>query len=81
MNVQIPIGPWAKGRHNKEIGLYYRQQFLDAVEPYSLSLYTNVLGYSREQAEVVMAGVRKDLQNPDLHMYVNFHFTYGRKVS
>ena len=77
--IKVPIGPWAKGARNKEIGRWYRAQFVDAVEPFSLVLYTRVLGYTNEQTQVIMANVRNDLKNPDLHLYVNFHFTYGRR--
>ncbi len=75
--LQIPIGPWAKNKRYKEIGRYYRAQFLEAVEPFSLALYTRVLGYSYEQTQVIMANVRNDLSNPRLHLYVNFHFCRG----
>ena len=76
---QIPIGRWAKGDKIKEIGMYYRVQFVEAIEPFSLALYTRVLGYSIEQTQVIMANVLNDLKNPKLHLYVNFHFAYGRK--
>lgn len=76
---KVPIGPWAKGQSYKDLGVYYRAQFLEAVEPFTLELYTKVLGYSYEQAQAVIALVKGDLTNRSAHLYVKFFFTYGRK--
>ncbi len=63
----------------KELGTFYRAQFLDAVEPFTLALFTRVLGYSEDEAKMVVAGVKNDLRNPRTHMWVPFHFVYGRR--
>jgi hypothetical protein len=76
---KVPIGPWAKGKRNKELGMYYRAQFVDAVEPFTMALFTRVLKYTAEEAQIVVARVKKDLINPNLHMYVNFYYIWGRK--
>ena len=65
----------------KELGTFYRAQFLDAVEPFTLALFTRVLGYSADEAKIVIARVKRDLVNPKLHMYVHFHFVWGRKAT
>jgi hypothetical protein len=76
---QVPIGPWAKGKKNKELGVFYRAQFLDAVEPFTLALYTRVLGYSPEEAQIVVARVKQDLRNRQHHLWAPFHYIWGRK--
>ena len=63
----------------KELGLFYRANILDAVESFSIALYTRVLGYSLEHAQLIMAGVKSELQDPKLHLYVNFHFIWARR--
>jgi hypothetical protein len=52
---------------------------LDAVEPLSLAYFTRVLGYAVEQSQVIMAEVRREMQDSKLHLYVAFHIVYGRK--
>jgi hypothetical protein len=52
---------------------------LEAVAPFTLALFTRTLGWSREETEVLMAGVRSDLRNRNNHIYSYFHFVYGRK--
>ncbi|KAK6592270.1 methyltransferase [Botrytis cinerea] len=76
---KVPIGRWPKDKRLKEIGMYYQAQCLDAVEPISMALFTRVLGYSFEEAQVMMVGPRNDMKNPLNHVYMKFHFVYGRK--
>ena len=52
---------------------------LDAVEPYTLALFTRVLNYTNEEAQVFFAKVRSDLRNPKNHIYSIFHYVYGQK--
>ena len=43
----VPLGPWPKDKHLKEIGRYFRCQFTEgALEAYSLKLLTSVGGWS-----------------------------------
>ncbi|EXJ65684.1 uncharacterized protein A1O5_11211 [Cladophialophora psammophila CBS 110553] len=76
---KCPIGPWAKGKRYKELGTYYRAQFVDAVEPFTLAIFTRVLGYTIDQALVTIERVKQDLINPNLHLYVDYHFVWGKK--
>jgi hypothetical protein len=75
----VPVGLWPKDPRQKEIGKYELLHMLDAVEPFTLALFTRVLGWSRERAEALMVGVRADFKNPRNHIYSNFHFIYGKK--
>jgi len=77
---KVPIGPWAKGKKNKELGIYYRAQFIDAVEPFTMALFTRVLGYTAEQTKEVVAQVKPHLINPKLHMYVPFYLCLGQET-
>lgn len=52
---------------------------LDAVEPFTLAVFTRVLGWTNNRAQGLMAGVRKELQDHKNHLYVLVHFTYGKK--
>jgi hypothetical protein len=52
---------------------------LDAVEPFTLAIFTRALEWSNERAQALMASVRAELQNPKKHLYVFLRFIYGRK--
>ncbi|KIW87014.1 uncharacterized protein Z519_12311 [Cladophialophora bantiana CBS 173.52] len=77
---KVPIGTWAKGSKFKELGRYSLVQFLDSVEPFSLALFTRVLGYTVDETKIMIAKVKNDLHNPKLHSYLHFHFVWGRKA-
>lgn len=76
---KVPSSSWPKDSQLKEIGRYNLASLLLAVEAYSLALFTRVLGWTFERAQVFFVGVRSDLKNPKVHSYCNFHIVYGRK--
>ena len=76
---KIPIGPWPKDKRLKEIGRVFRVQMIEAVPTFSIAYYTRVLGYSHEQAQVIVAGVRSEFLDKSLHLYLRWHFVRGRR--
>ncbi|KAJ6006632.1 hypothetical protein N7451_004576 [Penicillium sp. IBT 35674x] len=76
---KVPSSMWPSDPIQKQIGRYNLCSLLMAVESYSLALFTRVLGWSNLQTQVFLAGVRRDLNNPDVHTYCNLHIVYGRK--
>ncbi|ODH53547.1 hypothetical protein GX48_00380 [Paracoccidioides brasiliensis] len=77
--LKLPIGSWAKDKKFKELGRFQQLQVLEALEPYSLFLFTKILGWTIAETQVLIAGVRADIKNREIHMYNWVHFTYGRK--
>lgn len=51
----------------------------DAVEPYTLALWTRVLGYTTEEAQAYVDKVRAELLNASYHIYVRFHYIYAQR--
>ncbi|KAJ5739364.1 hypothetical protein N7533_012148 [Penicillium manginii] len=76
---KVPSSAWHDDPIQKQIGRYNLCSLLMAVESYSLALFTRVLGWSNHQTQVFLAGVRRDLRNPEVHTYCNLHIVYGRK--
>ena len=79
MNSQVSIGDWPEDQKAKEIGRCERLHMLDAVEPYSLALFTRTLGWTLEDTQELLNHVREDFADPKYHLYSYFHFVYGRK--
>ena len=75
----MPIGTWPKEKKLKQLGKFYRAALLDSLEPFALALYTRVHRYTTDELQILIAGVRGELLDPKMHMYVPFHFVYGRK--
>ncbi|EME48302.1 hypothetical protein DOTSEDRAFT_42524 [Dothistroma septosporum NZE10] len=77
--VEVPIGPWAKGAKLKEIGRYQREHMNACIEAFTLAPLTRILGWRAEEAQVLMAGVRAEFNNPKIHLLTVFHYVYGRR--
>lgn len=76
---QIPIGKWPKDPKMKEIGRYQQIQKIIAIDSYTPALFTRVLGWSKEEIDVLLAKVKNELKDSSYHMYLPVHFVYGRK--
>lgn len=53
----------------KHIGRYNLQQILQGLEAFTLRLYTQTLGWDTEEVAILLAKVRKDLTNPQIHVH------------
>lgn len=43
---------------------------LDGLEGFTFRLFMGVLGWSREEIEVLLDGVRRDMENKKIHTYM-----------
>ena len=51
--------------------MWAQQNLLDGVQAMSMAILTRGLKWSREEVEVLLAGVRDDLRNRAVHSYVD----------
>ena len=75
----MPLSTWPKDKRLKDLGAYMNLIMTEAMQAYSLALFTRVLGWEPAEVEVLLAGARKDLNNPKYHLYTRLHVVYGRK--
>lgn len=68
---KIPIGPWARDAHMKDIGLCNLAQVLEGLEGFSLRLFCGVLKWPEEEVLVLLAKVRKELKGGEFHGIFN----------
>lgn len=66
---EVPTSPWPRGSKQKELGLWFGEDLMDAMAS-CLPLFTRVLGWSREQVEVMLVDARNDLKNKGVHAYM-----------
>ncbi|RMJ29043.1 Methyltransferase [Aspergillus sp. HF37] len=76
---KCPLNPWAKDRKMKELGAYQQANTLEGMETYTLALLTRALGWRAEEVQIFLSGVRNELLNRKLHLYVKTYFVYGQK--
>lgn len=55
----------------KQIGALMMVNYMEALEAMTFAMFTSVLGWSIEEVQVFLVGVRDDLRKKDVHAY--FH--------
>lgn len=76
--VHWPIGPWAKGEKNKALGRFLHADFYEGLDLARL-LFTGVLGWQKEEFEVLVAEARNEMRDQKVHLYAKVCFCYARK--
>lgn len=66
----LPFSPWPRDPHLKALGKYQAVQLQQAIDSYSLRLYTQVLGWGADAAKIHNAVVKQELRDKKLHAYV-----------
>lgn len=66
-----PINPWPKDKELKTIGRWNEVNFLEGLEGFCVRLFSSTLAMSREEIELLLAEVRKDISNSSVHIYWN----------
>ncbi|KAH8746606.1 SAM dependent methyltransferase [Diaporthe sp. PMI_573] len=67
---KVSIGPWAKDKRLKEWGIWNMTFLMDGLEGFALRGLTTILGWSVEEVQVYLAGLRKELKDPSIHSYL-----------
>jgi len=65
-----PVGPWAKGTKNKEVGRWWAEDLQDVVRN-SSALFTRVLDWTTEDFEVFAAETANEIRFGKRHMWVD----------
>ena len=68
---KFPIGIWPKHPVLKEVGRLNLCQILEGLEAFSLRLYCDVLGWSKDELMVLLAKVRQELQSNTVHAIID----------
>lgn len=64
---RLPIGPWPKDPHMKQVGMCTLASLLDGLEAISMKLFCGVLGWSEQEVHVMLAKVRTELKGRIFH--------------
>lgn len=64
-----PSNQWPKDPKFKELGAWTLLNIDTGVEGMTMALFTRGLGWSSEEVQVFLAGVRKDMRNKNMHTY------------
>ncbi|KAK2054413.1 methyltransferase domain-containing protein [Colletotrichum caudatum] len=62
-----PTNPWPRDPKFKELGMWTYEDLGAGLSGLSLALFTRALGWSKEQLEVFLIDVRKDMKDRSIH--------------
>lgn len=80
--LKVPIGPWAKNKKLKTIGMYCKAGVNDGLEAMAYGPLCRGLGWSRDEVELLLVSLKESLDAPDaldVHAYLPFHVFWGQK--
>ncbi|KAK2734420.1 methyltransferase domain-containing protein [Colletotrichum kahawae] len=74
-----PLGTWPKDPNFKELGMFNHENAMMAADGLAMAPLTRAYEWTRDEVEVFLVDVRKDLKNRAYHAYVPMYFLVGRK--
>lgn len=69
INFKWPINMWPKDPNMKTIGMWSKENTLDALEALAMAPVTRGLGWSPEEVQMLLQGARADIDNEGIHAY------------
>ncbi|KAK3675896.1 hypothetical protein LTR78_004088 [Recurvomyces mirabilis] len=74
-----PSNNWPRDPYMKELGRWNQVNILDGLEGFCLALLTRGLGWTKQEVDVFVARVGRDLKDRRIHAYFPMPVTFGRK--
>lgn len=67
--IKIPINPWEKDPHQKDVGRWYNLGFTQGLEACSMAPFTRMFGWAREDVIRLTNDVAKEVCSRKIHVY------------
>lgn len=67
---QWPFNTWPKGKYYKTLGLWYNRDMQEGLEGMMMAVFTRAHGMKREEVLEMLEGVRKDINDKNVHAYL-----------
>lgn len=78
--IKLPMGPWPRSKRLRTVGRLEQLMILQGgFEAYMLRGYTQILGGRAEDLQIILALAKREVRDPNVHTYVQFHITMGKK--
>ena len=66
-----PSNSWPKNKTEKTLGIWQNENLNFGIEGFLLALFTRILGWGKEEVDVFLAKVRKDIKDRSIHSYLS----------
>lgn len=65
-----PLNTWPKDPRMKELGAWTFENIMNGMEAFSLALLSRSLGWEKEEIQIFLVDVRKNLRDRSIHAYL-----------
>lgn len=69
MEFKWPVNKWPRDPALRTIGMWSKENTLDALEALAMAPLTRVLEWTPEEVHMLLQGVRTDIENESIHAY------------
>jgi len=69
MRFKWPINHWPKDKKYKELGVWHNENAANALESVTMAPITRAFGWTVDEVQVLLANVRKELNDTKIHGY------------
>ena len=76
---KMPIGPWPKDPKLRQAGIFGLVNLLDGLHGLSVKIFTELLGYSTEELEILLMECRQEVRKRSVHSYYPVFVILGQK--
>lgn len=82
--ILLPLGPWPKDEHMKELGAINHVQMMKGFEALCYGMLTHLPQdaggpWNSDEIQVFLAQIRKDMTNKKIHSVYDFYVVWGKK--
>ncbi|OLN92291.1 Phosphoethanolamine N-methyltransferase 3-like protein 1 [Colletotrichum chlorophyti] len=78
-NYKLPVGGWPADPMLAEVGRYVQLTMENDIEGYTLLMWNNILNWPKDEYQIFLMNLRKELRSKSIHSYMMVKFVYGRK--
>jgi hypothetical protein len=69
--LKVPTSPWPKDQRLKKVGMLELMNVMEGAQGFLLRGFTKEFGRTREELEILLMQMRKELTNQRYHSYVS----------
>ncbi|KAI0480937.1 S-adenosyl-L-methionine-dependent methyltransferase [Xylariaceae sp. FL0804] len=75
----VPTNAWAPGRSLQKLGQMMTTNWLTILDALTYPLFTGVLGWPASAVDALLKKVRRELEDPQIHSFMNLMTIYAQK--
>jgi hypothetical protein len=76
----VPVNPWPPSKHLQKQGSMMAMNINIILEPMSMPIFTEVLGWSPDALESLLDEVRKEIADLKMHAYMTLYAAFPSHV-